>query len=82
MEHSDLKLLASIMQVSGFLCIAFGLIAYFYEERRFLGYWVVYPYSDYAFPLVVLGIILVVVGAMVHDHAQKKEEEIQQNQKN
>jgi len=79
-EHSDLRLLASITQVSAFLCFFFGFIAYFYEEEQYWGYWVTYPYREYAFPLAVLGIILLVIGAMVHDHAKK--EAIQQSQNN
>lgn len=79
-EYSDLKLLVKITQVSGFLCIFFGLIAYFYEDRQYWGYWITYPYREYAFPLVALGIILVVIGALMHDHAEKEREK-QQNSK-
>ena len=73
-EYSDLKLLSSTTQVSGFLCLAFAAIAYFYEDRQYWGYWVTHPYREYAFPLVVLGIILVVIGALIHDHAKKVKE--------
>jgi len=74
MEYSDLKLVSSIAQVSGFLCLVFAAIAYFYEERLYLGYWVTHPYREYAFPLAALGIILVVIGALIHDHAKKVQE--------
>jgi len=81
MEYSDLKLVSSIAQVSGFLCLVFAAIAYFYEERliistdpAFFGHWVTNPYREYAFPLAALGIILVVIGALIHDHAKKVKE--------
>jgi len=87
MEYSDLKLLSSITQVSGFLCLVFGAIAYFYEERltstnpAYFGHWVTNPYREYAFPLAALGIILIVIGALIHDHANREREK-QQNPKN
>lgn len=70
MRDSDLKLLANICYVSGFLSILFAIIAYLYEERRFFGLWVVYPYRPYAFLLVFLGILFLAIGYVVTERVR------------
>lgn len=72
MQQSDMKLLANVCFAVGVVSVLFGVIAYLYEERQFWGYWVVYPYRDYAFPLVFVGIAFLAVGYVIMERARQE----------
>lgn len=72
MQYSNLKLLANVCYAIGGVSILFGIIAYFYEERQFWGYWVVYPYRDYAFPLAFIGFVFVAIGYVVMERVKEE----------
>jgi uncharacterized membrane protein len=76
MRYSDLKLLGKICAVVGFLSILFAIFAYFYMEEPWwgIGYWVQYPYRDYAIPLVFLGIVLLAIGYLLETAKEEKTE--------
>ena len=76
MEYSDLKLLSNVCYVVGILSILFGIIAYLYE-RQYFGLWVVYPYRDYAFPLVFLGFVFVAIGYVVMERAKEENRKVE-----
>ena len=69
MEHRDLRLLARIIPVLGFLCFVVGIMAFFYyEESSVFG--VVAPYSDYIIPLMLLGIAFFAFSPVIWVHAR------------
>jgi hypothetical protein len=72
MRYSDLRLLSEICFAIGGISGVFDVIAYFWEEKWF-GWIPTYPYRDYAFPLVFLGIVFAVIGWYVKDHARREE---------
>jgi len=74
MKQSDLKLLKNGSFAIGLLSILFGFIAYFYEERQYWGYWVVYPYREYAFPLLFLGIVFLALGLVASSQFEETKE--------
>lgn len=70
MRYSDWKLIASLGLILGFLFLIGGVFAYvYYEESWFL---VVYPFRDYAPPLVILGIVLLVVGFVAGERGKEE----------
>jgi hypothetical protein len=80
MQHSDLELLAKVCYVVGFLSILFAIVAYLYEEELWwgMGYWIQYPYRDYAVPLVFLGLVFVAVGYVLDTTKEEKTEQFPQ----
>ncbi len=69
LEPRELKLLASIIPVLGFLCFVIGIMAFFYYEKSpFFG--VVAPYIDYAVPLMLLGVTFFGFSPVIWAHAR------------
>lgn len=50
------------IQVLGIVLVIFGVFAFFFGWRRYLSY---YPYREYAMPLIILGILVLVIGLAV-----------------
>ena len=75
MKYSDRKLLGYSCIAAAFVPIFFALLAYFYEERRFWGLWVVYPYRDLAFPLVSLGLLFGITGFVLITRVKRAKQE-------
>jgi len=64
MKKSDFQMIGGIGTVLGAIFIASGLFATFYYEVRSNWFYAfkVYPYGQYGFSLLVVGVILLVVG--------------------
>jgi tRNA(Ile2) C34 agmatinyltransferase TiaS len=46
-----------------------GVFAYFYSQRVFA--FAIYPYRDYAAPLIIAGIVLLVIGVVTDQRAKE-----------
>jgi hypothetical protein len=51
------------LQIIGFFLILGGLVAYFYLVN--LGVLESYPYREYSFPLLIIGIIILGIGLLI-----------------
>jgi len=51
--------------IVGLLTLFFGILAYIYDES--VGGYIIrrHPYRDYAFPLVVLGIVFIAISLVI-----------------
>ena len=62
---------ARIAGIFGVVLLISGLFANFYSTREFIGiqpfgYWITkFPYKDYAFPLLIMGILGLIAGAIL-----------------
>jgi hypothetical protein len=75
MKYADWKYLASICTVLGVLLLLGGIIAYAYGENvSFLGYTIgtIYPYRDYAIPLIIFSVVLLVIGVASFGRAEEE----------
>lgn len=71
-----MKMLGLTCFVIGCISFLFALIAYIWSEMWY-GVIPIYPYRDYAFPLVFIGVVLVVVGWIVSEYGRKEEDKHQ-----
>jgi len=51
------------LQIIGFFLILGGLVAYFYLIK--LGLLDSYPYREYSFPLLIMGIFILAIGLLI-----------------
>jgi len=74
MKYEDWKYLGTICTVLGGLLLLGGAIAYIFPKTySFWGLqWAEYPYRDYAIPLFIFGVILLVIGIVTLDRAEKE----------
>ena len=75
MKYADWRYLASICTVLGVILLIGGVIAYAYGETVYLlGYPIgtTYPYRDYAIPLIIFGVVLLVIGIASFGRAEEE----------
>jgi ribosomal protein L40E len=70
MRYSDWKMISLLGLILGFLFLIGGIFAYVYYEQRWI--LVAYPFRDYAAPLIILGIVLLVVGYVAGERAKEE----------
>ena len=70
MRYSDWKMISSFGIILGFLLLIGAVIAYAYYEESWI--FVVYPYREYAVPMGILGIVLLVVGYVAGERAKEE----------
>jgi hypothetical protein len=73
-RHLDWKLISSFGYVFGAISFLVGIYAYLYYETDWIG-WIglaFYPYRNYAIPLVIAGIVLLVAGFVTEQRARRK----------
>lgn len=74
MEYTHLKSVALILPVVGFLCLIFGILAYFYYEPELAGF--AAPLRDYSSPLGLLGIVFMANSLVVVGHVAIRRGEV------
>lgn len=75
MKYADWRYIASICTALGVILLIGGVIAYAYSETLYLlGYPIgtTYPYRDYAIPLIIFGIVLLVIGVASFGRAKEE----------
>ena len=75
MKYADWKYLATICTILGSLLLIGGFIAYAYSETLYilgLPYETTYPYRDYAIPLIIFGVVLLVIGVVTFARAEEE----------
>lgn len=75
MKYADWRYLASICAFLGALLLIGGIIAYAYNEPIYLFgqiYGYIHRYRDYAVPLIIFGVVLLVVGAASYGRAEEE----------
>jgi len=75
LKYANWKYLASIFTILGIFLLVGGVIAYAYNEPVYLlGYQfgTKYPYRDYAIPLIILGVVLLVIGVATYSRAEEE----------
>ncbi|MGA3061020.1 MAG: hypothetical protein ABSD92_11715 [Candidatus Bathyarchaeia archaeon] len=74
MRYPDWRLISSFGYVFGALAILVGLYVYLYYETNVIG-WIglaFEPYRNYAIPLIIVGIALLITGYLTEQRARKK----------
>jgi len=77
MQQSNVRLLGMVCFAVGCISFLFGVIAYFWEETLcgLVPACANVSIQDYAFPLVFIGVVLIVVGLIVMRYEGKEEKE-------
>ena len=74
MRHADWRTISLFGYVFGGLFLLVGLYAYLYYETDWIG-WIglaFYPYRNYAIPLLITGIALLITGYVTEQRAREK----------
>jgi ribosomal protein L40E len=74
MRYLDWRTISSFVYVFGGLIFLVGLYVYLYYETNYIGQLglAFYPYRNYAIPLIIVGIALLITGVVTDQQDRKK----------
>jgi len=81
-RYLDWRLISSFGYVFGGLFLLVGLYAYVYYETDWIG-WIglaFQPYRNYAIPLIIAGIVLLIMGYVTEQRAREKIKSVEKQQ--
>ena len=73
-RHLDWRLISSFVYVFGLLFLLLGLYTYIYYKTTWIGQigLAFTPYQNYALPIIVAGIVLMIMGYVTEQRTKKK----------
>lgn len=75
MKYADWRYLATICTVLGVILLIGGVITYVYSETWF--YLIYHPYRDYAIPLFIFGVVLLIIGVTSFGRAEEEKKSVE-----
>ena len=74
MRYLDWRIISTFVYVFGVVIFLVGLYVYLYYETNFIGQLglAFYPYRNYAIPLIIVGIALLIMGVIMDQKDRKK----------